>query len=170
MSSPTDNDVEVIIPWEVALKSCETYKRAIAIFGSRKYQSPVIDDMRKLLKDIVDESGELFFLRSSEQAKNFNLLKKQCLAFTSEFRRIKLWTTKYVPNKLALLLVLREQVDNEKKVASRESHERRTTPMNRLKRAFAKLYNVYEKCLALYTQDMQHEENKKSHLLSLDRQ
>ena len=71
--------------------------------------------MRKLLKDIVDESRELFFLRSSEQAKNFNLLKQQCLAFTSEFRRIKLWTTKYVPNKLALLLVLREQVDNEKK-------------------------------------------------------
>jgi hypothetical protein len=122
MSSPTDNDVEVIIPWEVALKSCETYKRAITIFGSRKYQSPVIDDMRKLLKDIVDESGELFFLRSSEQAKNFDLLKKQCLAFTSEFRRIQLWTTKYMPNKLAILHVLHEQVDQENKEESPDSH------------------------------------------------
>jgi hypothetical protein len=143
----------------------------ILFFGGRKYQSPVIGDMRKLLKDIVVESGELFFLRSSEQAKNFDRLKKQCLAFASEDKRIKSWTTNYVPDKLALLLVLREQVDNEKKVAaSRESHERSTTPMNKLKRAFTKLHNVYEKCLVLYMQDMQHEENKKSRLPSLDRQ
>jgi hypothetical protein len=70
---------------------------------------------------------------------------------------------------LALLLVLREQVNSKKKVRA-SSRVGGAPSMNDLKQAFAKLYTAYDKSLQLYLETKSAEANKSVRLLSLNRQ
>jgi hypothetical protein len=70
-----------------------------------------------MLLNIVSRPLEEYFLRGTRQAEDFQLLKKQCYAeWMSALNHSRVWTVPYMAEKLALLLVLRDQVDNEKKV------------------------------------------------------
>ena len=70
-----------------------------------------------MLLNIVNRPSEEYFLHGSQQAKDFSLLKKQCFSgWTTVAARVRIWTEPYTSEKLALLLVLRDQVNSAKKV------------------------------------------------------
>jgi hypothetical protein len=70
-----------------------------------------------MLLNIISQPLEEYFLCGTRQAEDFQLLKKQCYAgWTSALNRSRVWTVPYMAKKLALLLVLHDQVDSEKKV------------------------------------------------------
>jgi hypothetical protein len=88
------------------------------------------------------------------------------------------WTAAFTADKLARLLVLREQVDAEKKVRAIAPSSRQnrgaaatpTPPMNDLKRAMKALFTAYDKSLTSYIEAKRAEANKSVRLPSLDRQ
>ena len=122
-----------------------------------------------MLLNIVSQPVEGYFLRGTSQAENFKLLKKQCNAgWTSETYRNKIWTALYTAEKLALLLVLREQVDMEKKVRA-SSRTGGASPTNDIKRAYRELFAVYSTCLDSYNETKRAEGCKSVRLPSLDR-
>jgi hypothetical protein len=84
--------------------------------------------------------------------------------------RVRVWTVSYTAKKLALLLVLRNQVDREKKVRASPRAGVATPQMNNLKRAFCDLFNAYDTSLVSYVEMKQAEANKSICLPSLDRQ
>jgi hypothetical protein len=73
----------------------------------------------------------------------------------------------YMAEKLGLLLVLREQVDSEKKVRA-SFRKGGASATNNLKRAFTKLYAAYSKSLQSYLKTERPEANKSVRLPSLD--
>ena len=76
-------------------------------------------------------------------------------------------------HKLALLLILCEEVDNEKKDrASARTLEvgTLTPPMTNLKSAFRDLFSAYDLCLVLYIEAKRAKANKSVCLPSLDHQ
>ncbi len=66
----------------------------------------------------------------------------------------------YTAKKLALLFVLRNQVDSEKKVRSSPRAGAATPQMNNLKRVFCDLFDAYNNSLVSYIKAMQAEANK----------
>ena len=70
-----------------------------------------------MLLSIVSRPSKECFVHGSQQAADFDELKTQCsLGWTTVSGRTRLWMVKYTIKKLALLLVLRDQVDSKKKV------------------------------------------------------
>jgi hypothetical protein len=167
---PSDDEVEVVVPWDIPLKQSPIYISALEIFSGKAHEAPPIDKKKTMLLNIVNFTSEEYFLRGSQQAKDFELLKKQCFAnWTSVSARARVWTVPYTAEKLALLLVLRNQVDSAKKV--RASPRAGATPqMTDLKRAMRNLSGSYDNSLTSYTEMKQAEANKSVRLPSLDRQ
>jgi hypothetical protein len=132
----SDDEVEVLVSWKALLKQSPVYEPAYDIFCGKAHKSPPIDKKCTMLLNIVSRPLEEYFLRGTRQAEDFQLLKKQCYArWTSASNRSQVWTMPYMAKKLALLLVLCDQVDSEKKVQA-SSHVGKVSPMNNLKRAF----------------------------------
>ena len=166
----SDNEVEVVVPWDVPLKQSLIYISGKEILSGKAHNAPQIDKKRMILLNIVNHPSEEYFLRSSQQAKNFELLKKQCfLGWTIVSTHVRIWTVPYTSEKLALLLVLCNQVDSAKKV--RVSPRAGVTPqMSDLKRAMRDLSNSYNNSLTSYTKVKHAKANKSIRLPSLDRQ
>jgi hypothetical protein len=102
--------------WEALLKRSPVYEPTYNIFCGKSHKSPPIDKKRTMLLNILSRPLEEYFLRSTRQAEDFQLLKKQCYAgWTSALNRSRVWTVPYTAEKLALLLVLHDQVHSEKK-------------------------------------------------------
>ena len=91
-----------------------------------------------------------------------NLMKTSCL---------KKWTVEVVANKLAILLVLCQQV-----VDKRESWKKSSTvghhaqPRTKLRRTFTTLHQRYLKCKLLYVEDQRQEINRQELTPSLNYQ
>ncbi len=121
-----------------------------------------------MLLNIVNRPSEEYFLHGSQQAKDFELLKKQCFAnWTSVSARARVWTVPYTAEKLALLLVLCNQVNSAKKV--RASPRAGATPQTtNLKQAMRNLSGLYNNSLTSYTEMKRAEANKSIRLPSLD--
>jgi hypothetical protein len=114
---PSDDAVEVVIPWDAPLQQSLIYKSALEIFSRKAHKAPPINKKRLMLLNIIGQPSEEYFLRSSQQANNFELLKKQCYArWMTVYACMLVWTVPYTAKKLAFLLVLRNQVYSEKKV------------------------------------------------------
>jgi hypothetical protein len=114
---PSDDEVEVVVSWDVPLKQSPIYASALEIFSGKAHEAPPINKKRTMLLNIANHPSEEYFLHGSQEAKDFELLKKQCFAnWTSVSARAWVWTVPYTAEKLALLLVLRDQVDSTKKV------------------------------------------------------
>jgi hypothetical protein len=166
----SDDEVQVVVPWDAHLKQSPVYEPALDIFSGKAHKFPPIDTKRTMLLDIISCPLEEYFLHGTSQATDFEKLKKQCHAgWTSALGRNWVWTMPYMAEKLALLLVLCEQVDSEKKVRA-SSHAGRAPSTNDLKRAFAKLYTAYDKSLHSYLETKSTKANKPIHLLSLNHQ
>ncbi len=113
----SDDEIQVVIPWDAHLKQSPVYKPALDIFSGKAHKSPPIDTKRTMLLDIVSRPLEEYFLRGTSQATDFEKLKKQCHAgWMSTPGCNWVWTVPYTAEKLALLLVLCKQVDSKKKV------------------------------------------------------
>jgi hypothetical protein len=113
----SDDEVEVLVLWEALLKWSPVYEPVYDIFCGKAHKSPLIDKKHTMLLNIVSWLLEEYFLRGTRQAEDFQLLKKQCYAgWTSASNCSQVWTVPYTAKKLALLLVLCDQVDSEKKV------------------------------------------------------
>ena len=107
----SDDEVQVVVPWDASLPSRLTSSAERATSHLRSTQSVY------MLLNIVSRPSEEYFLSGTSQATDFEKLKKQCRAgWTSVLGRNRVWTMAYKAKKLALLLVLCEQVDLEKKV------------------------------------------------------
>jgi hypothetical protein len=71
--------------------------------------------MRDWLEIFVAELPQEFFLNGSRQIKNFQLLMKACrFPALSKTSCAKKWRSNFVADKLAILLVLRQQVMDER--------------------------------------------------------
>ena len=151
MSSGGD-EVEVVILWEALLKESPVYEPVLDIFSGKAHKAPNIDTKRNLLLNIVSRPWEEYFLRGSSQADDFKQLKKQCYAgWMSVSNHTRVWTAPYMAEKFVLLLVLRDQIDSEKKVqVSSRAATGRAAPMNTLKRAFKDLSTTYINSLQSY--------------------
>jgi hypothetical protein len=114
---PSDDEVEVIVPWDAPLQQSPIYKSALEIFSRKAHKALSINKKRLMLLKIISQPSEVYFLRGSQQANNFELLKKQCYArWMTVYACVWVWTVPYTTKKLAFLLVLRNQVYSEKKV------------------------------------------------------
>ncbi len=146
----SDDDVEVLVSWEALLKQSPVYEPAYDIFCGRAHKSPPMDKKRTMLLNIVSQPLEEYFLHGTRQAEDFQLLKKQCYAgWMSASNRSRVWTVPYMAEKLALLLILCDQVDSKKKVRA-SSCVGKASPMNDLKQAFRELFAAYSTSLKSY--------------------
>ena len=107
----------MVVQWDAQLKLSLVYEPAFDIFSGKAHKSPPLDTKRTMLLDITSRPFEEYFLCGTIQAADFEKLKKQCFTgWTCTSARNRVWTMAYTAEKLALLLVIREQVDSEKKV------------------------------------------------------
>ena len=106
------SNVDEIVQWDRELLQTKTYTTASTILVSNhKYDGPKVDNQRKLLLRFIDCPVDDYFKRRSKEAKAFNELKAACKrGWKTETLRAKVWNLRFVANKLALLLVLRRQV------------------------------------------------------------
>ena len=108
------SDVEVIVD---VLKENQTYVHALGIFSGKAHKAPGLKEKRPMLLNIVKRPPEEYFLHGSTQIDDFKAIKAECYAgWSTSSCRLKLWTTTFAADKLTRLLVLREQVNAEKKV------------------------------------------------------
>ncbi len=90
-------------------------KIAYSIFTGQKYDSPSLSDMRDWLAVFVTKSPPDFFLNGSKQLENFTLLMEVSkMSNLSKTSCLKRWTLDCVAVKLAILLVLCQQVVDER--------------------------------------------------------
>jgi predicted alpha/beta hydrolase len=118
------------------------YKVTYFIFSCRKFDSPSLAVMRDWLEIFVSESQQDFFLNGSRQIENFQLLMKACrFPALSKTSRAKKWTSDFVADKLAILLVLRQQGIDEREERKRSgSVGHYAQARTKLRRTFAALH------------------------------
>ena len=171
-----DSDVEIVVD---KTRESETYVNAVGIFSGKAHKAPGLEEKRTMLLNIVKRPPEEYFLIGSKQLDDFKAVKAECYAgWSTSSARARVWTAAFTADKLARLLVLREQVDAEKKVRAIAPSSRQnrgaaatpTPPMNDLKRALKALFTAYDKCLTSYIEAKRAEANKSVRLPSLDRQ
>jgi hypothetical protein len=154
---PTNDEIVVVVPWDAPLKQSPIYQLTLEIFSGKAHEAPPMDTKRTMLLSIVScPSGE-YFVRGSQQAADFDELKKSCFSgWTTVSACTRLWTAKYTAKKLALILVLWDQVESKKKVRASPRAGATTTPqMTDLKRALCVLSNAFNKSLAFLLQDQE---------------
>jgi len=54
----SDNEVEVVVPWDVPLKQSPIYVSAKEIFSGKAHKAPPIDKKRTMLLNIVNRPSE----------------------------------------------------------------------------------------------------------------
>jgi hypothetical protein len=91
------NEVQVISLWDKEARKEDVYKIAYCIFSRKKFGSPSVTVMRDWLEVFMMALPQDFFLNDLKQIDNF-----------------KKWTTDFVVDKLAILLVLCQQVVDER--------------------------------------------------------
>jgi len=115
LASDSDDEIQIVTLWDREARKEDLYKITYSIFLGRKYGSPSLPDMRDWLAVFVAEPPEDFFLNSSKQLENFTLLMGvSMMSNLSKTLRQKKWTSDFVADKLAVLLVLRQQVVDER--------------------------------------------------------
>jgi hypothetical protein len=161
------SDVEEVVTWDHKLRGTKTFSTGFLILSGRRFDSPNLDEQQKILFSLIDQPAHDYFLSRSQQSRAFEELKIVCkLGWTesSVTSRKKKWNVHFVAEHLAILLVLRRQVEKEKEArvdVERSTHSAskgvpKATP---LKRAFRKLWAFYEPSLKLYTQAERDAEN-----------
>jgi hypothetical protein len=111
------DEVEAVVLWDALLKRSQVYGSAFDIFSGKAHKAPNIDTKHTLLLDIISRPSDEYFIRGSRQAKDLQRLKKLYYAgWVTASACVRVWTVPYTAEKLALLLVLRDQVDSEEKV------------------------------------------------------
>ena len=151
----------MVTRWDTKLHKKGSYKIAVSILLGRKYGAPSLADMRELLKEIVHQPSQDFFLINSKQTKSFDNLKKvSCFKCTSKTACFRKWTVDFISDKMALLIGIDQQVVEKK--TTREKETGRTShapPKTKLRRSILKLVKAYSKSRRLYDNDQRLLEN-----------
>ena len=93
----------------------KTFSMAYLILVGRKYGSPLLNEQQTLLLNFVNQPAEDYCHQNSLQAKAFAEIMTICKAgWNAETSRKKKWTTRFVAENLALLLVIRREVEKDK--------------------------------------------------------
>jgi hypothetical protein len=161
------SDVEEVVTWDHKLRGTKTFSTGFLILSGRRFDSPNLDEQPKILFSFINQPAHDYFLSRLQQSRAFGELKIVCkLGWTesSVTSRKKKWNVRFVVEHLAILLVLRRQVEKEKEARVEVERSTRSalkgapkaTP---LKRAFQKLWAFYEPSLKLYTQAERDTEN-----------
>jgi hypothetical protein len=144
---------------------------AYLILVGRKYGSPLLDKQQTLLLNFVNQPVEDYFHQNSSQAKAFAEIMTICKAgWNAETSRKKKWTTSCVAENLALLLVIRQEVEKDKKtrraeVANQAATRSGSAPgtgvpkATNFMRAIRKLWAAYKPSLKLHVQAQKDAEN-----------
>ncbi len=107
--------MEEVVGWDHELRRTKKFLTGFLILSGRKFDSPSLEEQRKVLLNFIDHPSHDYFLSRSPQAKAFEELKLVCkLGWKNETSRKKKWNVRFVAEHLALLLVLRCQVEKEK--------------------------------------------------------
>ena len=61
----SDNEVEIVVPWDVPLKQSPIYVSAKEIFSGKAHKALPIDKKRTILLNIVNHLSEEYFLHGS---------------------------------------------------------------------------------------------------------
>ena len=116
------------------------------------------------LLNFVGQPAEYYCRQNSSQAKAFVEIMTICKAgWNAETLRKKKWTARFVAENLALLLVIRREVEKDKKTCHAEVTNRAATQSgsasgtgipkaNNFMRAILKLWAAYEPSLKLHVQ------------------
>ncbi len=162
------SDVEEVVTWDHELCRTKTFSTAFLILSGRRFDSPNRYEQQKILFNFIDQPAHDYFMSRSQQARAFDELKIVCkLGWTanSVTSRKKKWNVHFVAEHLAILLVLRRQVEKEKEArveverSSRSASKGGVPKATSLKRAFRKLWRIYEPSLKLFTQAERDAEN-----------
>jgi hypothetical protein len=111
------SDVEEIVTWDHELHKTKTFAMGFLILSGRRFESPNLAEQQKLLLNFIDHPAQEYFLSRSQQAREFKELKTVCKLgwkTSSVASRNRKWNVRFVAEHLALLLVLRRQVEKEK--------------------------------------------------------
>jgi hypothetical protein len=169
--SSIGSDVEEIVKWDDRLQKTKTFSTAYLILVGRKYGSPLLDKQQTLLLNFVNQPVEDYFRQNSSQAKAFAEIMTICKAgWNAETSRKKKWTTRCVAENLALLLVIRREVEKDKEtrraeVANRAATRSGSAPgtgvpkATNFMREIRKLWAAYEPSLKLHVQAQKDAEN-----------
>jgi len=169
--SSIGSDVEEIVKWDDRLQKTKTFSTAYSILVGRKYGSPLLDKQQSLLLNFVDQPVDDYFRRNSSQAKAFAEIMTICKAgWNAETSRKKKWTTRFVAENLALLLVIHREVEKDKEtrraeVTNRAAMRSGSAPgtgvpkATKVMRAIRKLWAAYEPSLKLQVQVQKDVEN-----------
>ncbi len=96
------SDVEEVITWDHELCWTKTFLMGLLILSGCRFELPNLAEQQKILLNFIDQPAHDYFLSRSPQTRAFEEFKIVC----------KL--VRFVAEHLALLLVLRCQVEKEK--------------------------------------------------------
>jgi hypothetical protein len=139
-----DSDVDKVVQWDRSLSSTKTFKTAVLILSGRKFESPSLESLQKILHLFINEPTSDYFKKISSHATAFAKIQAACKAgWKLEATRKKKWSVHFTAEHLAFLLVLQKLVKKEKDV---QDANKGTTcsstgvpKANDLKRTFRKL-------------------------------
>ena len=159
-SSSEESDVQIIESWDKILRATKSFKNAYSIFKGKKFNSPRVNEMKKLLSRFVGRDAEEFFHPNTNERRDFESL----LALVDGVNKQR-WSQDFLADKLAILVVLQKKAEQRKGRGGGRASARTS-----LRRAFAKLKEVYTPCWELFREEERRELNKVHRTPSLNRQ
>ena len=96
-----------VVQWDCSLNSTKTFKMAVLIFSGRKFKSPNLESLQKILHLFINEPTSDYFKKKSSHSTAFENMQAACKAgWKSEATRKKKWSVRFTADHLAFLLVL----------------------------------------------------------------
>jgi hypothetical protein len=111
------SDVEEVVTWDHKLRGTKTFSIGLLILSGRRFELPNLAEQQKILLNFINQPAHDYFLSRSQQARAFEEIKIVCkLGWKASTVTScnKKWNVHFVVEHLALLLVLRCQVEKEK--------------------------------------------------------
>ncbi len=107
--------MEEVVQWDRSLSSTKTFKTAELILSGRKFESPNLEFLQKILHLFINEPTSDYFKKKSSHVTAFENIQAACKAgWKLEATRKKKWSVRFTAEHLAFLLILLKQVKKEK--------------------------------------------------------
>jgi hypothetical protein len=113
------SDVEEVVMWDYKLRGSKTFSMGLLILSSRRFELPNLAEQQKILLNFINQPAHDYFLSRLPQARafeEFTIICKLGWKASTVASCNKKWNVRFFAEHLALLLVLRCQVEKEKEV------------------------------------------------------
>jgi hypothetical protein len=105
------SEVEEVVKWDRDLRLSKTFQTLVLILSGRKFKSPNLESLQKIMFLFMDKPACNYFKRRLPQATAFQNIQAACKAgWKTKASHNKKWSKHFVVEQLALLLVLWKQV------------------------------------------------------------